>query len=136
MRKGKAKTEGPGVAGFEGRRREHLGFIEIGVNRYDVVPKLVACRHPWVEGLEGRVPCIWETAYAGHFGWRGSWGFATPGWWGRDSGEGLLRVLTGKKTHNLKVYVLSGGLSQVALRDCSEELRRSQDYRGFVRKPR
>lgn len=28
MRKGKAKTEGPGVAGFDGRRREHLGFIE------------------------------------------------------------------------------------------------------------
>lgn len=107
------------------------GSILVLLNRYDVVPRLVACRHPWVEGLEGRVPCIWETAYAGHLVGEAA-GALQP----QVGGEGLLRVLTGEKTHNLKVYVLSGGLSQVALRDCSEELRRSQDYRGFVRKPR
>ena len=102
-----------------------------------MVPRLVACRHPWVEGLEGRVPCIWGTAYAGHLGWRGSWGFPPTGWWGRDSdaGSSALGVLSGKTTDNLKLYVLSGGLSQMAVRDCSEEVRRSQDYRGFVRKP-
>lgn len=40
MRKGKAKTEGPGVAGSDGGRREHLGFIEIGVNLYDNGPEI------------------------------------------------------------------------------------------------
>lgn len=40
MRKGKAKTEGPVVAGSEGRRREHLGFVEIGVNGCDDGPEV------------------------------------------------------------------------------------------------
>ena len=40
VRKGKAKTEGSGVAGSDGGRREHLSFIEIGMNLYDNGPEV------------------------------------------------------------------------------------------------